>query len=121
MISKTKKSKPNILYIFFVVLSLNIFFFSTDKNYAKSFDIKNVDISRPFEINFDKNQVINEGFNQAFFELISLIVSSSDREKIKDIKSNKLKGMIESFSIQEEKFIKCVYSSIFILLGQIQY
>ena len=114
MVFKTKKSKSNILYIFFVVLSLNIFFFSTDKNYAKSFDIKNVDISRPFEINFDKNQVINEGFNQAFFELISLIVSSSDREKIKDIKSNKLKGMIESFSIQEEKFINDVY---FVNLG----
>ena len=114
MISKTKKSKPNILYIFFVVLSLNIFFFYTDKNFAKSFEIENIDISRPFEINFDKNQVINEGFYQAFFELISLIVSSSDREKIKDIKSNKLKGMIESFSIQEEKFINDVY---FVNLG----
>ena len=109
MVFKTKKSKSNILYIFFVVLSLNIFFFSTDKNYAKSFDIKNIDISRPFEINFDKNQVINEGFIQAFFELISLIVSSDDIKKIDNIKLNELKGMIESFSIQEEKFINDIY------------
>ena len=43
------KNFPHFLYIFFAFLSLNIFFFSTDKNYAKSFDIKNVDISRPFE------------------------------------------------------------------------
>ena len=109
MIFKIKKSIPKILYIFFVALSLNIFFFSTDKIFAKSFDIENIDISRPFEINFDKNQVINEGFERAFFELISLIVSSSDRNKIKKIKLNELKGMIESFSIQEEKFIKEIY------------
>ena len=109
MIFKIKKSIPKILYIFFVALSLNIFFFSTDKIFAKSFDIENVDISRPFEINFDKNQVINEGFERAFFELISLIVSSSDRNKINKIKLNELKGMIESFSIQEEKFINEIY------------
>ena len=109
MIFKIKKSILKILYIFFVLLSLNIFFFSTDKIFAKSFDIENIDISRPFEINFDKNQVINEGFERAFFELISLIVSSSDRNKINKIKLNELKGMIESFSIQEEKFINEIY------------
>jgi len=109
MIFKTKKSKTNILYIFFYILSLNIFFFSTEKSFAKSFTIENIDISRPFEINFDKNQVINDGFNQAFFELISLIVSSEDSKKIDNIKLNKLKGMIESFSIQEEKFINDIY------------
>ena len=109
MIFKIKKSIPKILYIFFVLLSLNIFFFSTDKIFAKSFDIENIDISRPFEKNFDKNQVINEGFERAFFELISLIVSSGDRNKINKIKLNELKGMIESFSIQEEKFINEIY------------
>ncbi len=109
MIFKIKKNITKILYIFFVLLSLNIFFFSTDKIFAKSFDIENIDISRPFERNFDKNQVINEGFERAFSELISLIVSSSDRNKINNIKSNELKGMIESFSIQEEKFINEIY------------
>ena len=109
MIFKIKKSILKILYIFFILLSLNIFFFSTAKIFAKSFDIENIDISRPFEMNFDKNQVINEGFERAFFELISLIVSSSDRNKIDKIKLNELKGMIESFSIQEEKFINEIY------------
>ena len=109
MIFKIKKSIPKILYIFFILLSLNIFFFSTDKIFAKSFVIENIDISRPFEMNFDKNQVINEGFESAFFELISLIVSSSDRNKINNVQLNELKGMIESFSIQEEKFINEIY------------
>ena len=109
MIFKIKQSIFKILYIFFVLLSLNIFFFSTDKIFAKSFEIENIDISRPFEMNFDKNQVINEGFESAFFELISLIVSSSDRNKINNVQLNELKGMIESFSIQEEKFINEIY------------
>ena len=109
MIFKVKKSIIRFLYIFFIVLSLNIFFFSTDNIFAKSFDIENIDLSRPFEINFDKNQVIDEGFEQAFFDLISLIVSSSDRKKINNIELKKLKGMIESFSIQEEKFVNEIY------------
>ncbi len=109
MIIKIKKFYLKFLYIFFIILSLNIFFFSTEKIEAKSFDIENIDISRPFEINFNKNEVIDEGFEKAFFELISLIVTSFDKKKIKKIKLNEIKGMIESFSINEEKFIDEVY------------
>ena len=68
IISKINHSK--FLYIFFIFLSLNIFFFSTVKSEGKAFDISNIDISRPFEINFNKNEVIDEGFQRAFFELI---------------------------------------------------
>ena len=97
------------LYIFFVFLSLTLFFFSTDKAEANSFSIDNIEISKPFEINFDKNKVIDEGFIEAFSELILRITISSDHKKIKDIKLNEIKGMIESFSIKEEKFIDEVY------------
>ena len=98
-----------ILYIFFVFLSLTLFFFSTDKAEARAFSINNIEISKPFEMNFDKNKVIDEGFTKAFFELISLITISSDREKIKNIKLNQIKSMIDSFSIKEEKFINEIY------------
>ena len=104
-----KKIISNFLYIFLIILSLNIFFFSTEKIEAKSFNIENIDISRPFEINFNKNEVIDEGFEKAFFELISIIVKSSDKKKINKIRLNEIKGMIESFSINEEKFIDEVY------------
>ena len=97
------------LYIFFAFLSLNIFFFSTVKLEAKAFDINNIEISKPFEIKFDKNEVIDVGFKKAFFELISLLVKSSDKNKTKEIKLNEIKGMIESFSIKEEKFINDIY------------
>ena len=98
-----------ILYIFFVFLSLIIFFFSTVKSEGKAFEINNIDISRPFEINFNKNEVIDEGFIKAFFELISLITKSQDKKKIHSIKLNKIKAMVETFSIKEEKFIDETY------------
>ena len=98
-----------ILYIFFVFLSLIIFFFSTVKSEGKAFEINNIDISQPFEINFDKNEVISEGFKKAFFELISLITKSEDRKKINSIKLTEIKAMIETFSIKEEKFIEETY------------
>ena len=104
-----KKINLKFLYIFFIILSLNLFFFSTEKIVAKSFEIENIDISRPFEINFNKNEVIDEGFERAFSELISIIVNSSDKKKINKTKLNEIKGMIESFTIKEEKFINEIY------------
>ena len=103
------KNFSHFLYIFFAFLSLNIFFFSTDKVEAKSFDVNNIEISKPFEINFDKNKVIDDGFIKAFFRLISTITVSSDQEIIKGIKLAEIKGMIESFSVKEEKFIDETY------------
>ena len=97
------------LYIFFIFLSLNLFFFSTAKSERKAFEIDNIDISRPFQIDFNKNDVIDEGFKKAFLELISLILNSSDKKKINKMKLNEIKGMIESFSIKEEKFIDEIY------------
>tara|TARA_B100001063_G_scaffold129983_1_gene121487 strand:- start:89 stop:1168 length:1080 start_codon:yes stop_codon:yes gene_type:complete len=110
MLTKYKIFYSKTLYIFFVFLSLNIFFFSTTKVEGKAFDINNIEISRPFEIDFDKNKVIDEGFKKAFLELIALILNSSDQKKMSIAKLNEIKGMIETFSIKEEKFINETYS-----------
>ena len=109
MVTNFKTFHFKILYIFFIFLSSIIFFFSTSKVEGKAFEISNIEISKPFEINFNKNKVINEGFEKAFFELISLIVNSSDQKKINQTRLNQIKGMIETFSIKEEKFINEIY------------
>ncbi len=114
MITKYKIYRLKNLYIFFAFLSLTIFFFSTARVEAKAFEINNIEISKPFEMSFNKNKVIDDGFRKAFKELISLIVNSSDRIKVKKVKLNEIKAMIESFSIKEEKFINEVY---FVNLG----
>ena len=104
-----KKKKHFNVYIFFVFLYVIIFFFSTTKVNSKGFFIDNIEVSKPFELNFNKNRVIDKGFNKAFYELISLLVTSKDREKINLVKLNEIKGMIESFTIKEEKFIDEIY------------
>ena len=102
-------SKSKILYIFFVFLSLIIFFFSTVNSEGKAFEINNINISRPFEMNFDKNDVIDQGFDEAFSQLISTITKTSDKRKLDQIKLNEIKSMVESFTINEEKFINEMY------------
>ena len=97
------------LYILFIVLALTIFFFSTTFVRAKSFEINNIEISQPFENNFNKNSVINTGFKKAFYELTYTLVKSSDFNKIDKVKLNEIKSMIDSFSIKEEKFIEQTY------------
>jgi len=97
------------LYIHFLFLGLILFFFSTAKLNAKAFEVENIEISKPFEINFDKNEIIDQGFKKAFSKLILLLVNTTDQKKIKEVQLNEIKGMIESFSIREEKFIDDIY------------
>ena len=97
------------LYIFFCTLALIIFFFSTEKVRAKSFEINNIEISKPFKKNFDKNKVIDDGFRKAFLELIYKLTKSSDNKKLESFNLNEVKSMIETFSIEEEKFINQDY------------
>lgn len=97
------------LYIFFIIVSLTNLFFSTVKVEAKAFDIKDIEISKPFKIDFDKRDIIDEGFKIAFSKLTNLIAKSSDQKRLNNIKLNEIRGMIDSFSIKEEKFIDQVY------------
>ncbi len=97
------------LYIFFFTLALFLSFFSTTNVKAKAFNISDIEISKPFENNFNKNEVLNIGFRKGFFELISTITKSSDIKKISSIKLSEIKSMINSFSIKEEKFINKTY------------
>tara|TARA_S200000501_G_scaffold296036_1_gene282081 strand:- start:1301 stop:2380 length:1080 start_codon:yes stop_codon:yes gene_type:complete len=97
------------LYIHFGFLALLNIFFSTENINAKTFSINDIEISTPFEINFDKNKIIDEGFIKAFDQMILSIVQTKDQEKLKIIPISIIKGMIETFSIKEEKFIDEVY------------
>tara|TARA_A100001015_G_scaffold305752_1_gene398943 strand:+ start:2095 stop:3183 length:1089 start_codon:yes stop_codon:yes gene_type:complete len=102
-------SHLKLLYNFFLFLALINIFFSTGKSHATTFSINDIEISTPFEINFNKNEIIDEGFVKAFNELILSIVQSKDQVKLKNISINQIKGMIETFSIIEEKFIDEIY------------
>ena len=104
-----KNIKLRKLYIFFLFLALLNIFFSTGISHSKTFSISDVELSAPFKKNFNKNKIIDEGFTQAFNQLIISIVQSKDRQKLEQITLNQIKGMIETFSIKEEKFVDEIY------------
>ena len=97
------------LYIFFLFLAVLNVFFSTGISFAKTFSINDLELSTPFKINFNKNKIIDEGFVQAFNQLMLSTVQSKDHQKLKKIPLNQIKSMIETFSIKEEKFVNEIY------------
>ena len=97
------------VYIFYIYYFLFIIFFFTTSLYANTFKVSDIDISSPFELNFNKNKVIDEGFKASFYNLISMITTSGDRDKIKNTPLKDLKGMIDSFTISNERFINNEY------------
>jgi len=97
------------VYIFFISLVLFIIIFFTTYLYANTFKISNIEISSPFELNFEKNAVIDQGFKISFFNLLTMITTSGDRNKVKNTSIKEIKGMIDSFTISNEKFINNEY------------
>ena len=97
------------VYIYFILFSLLIVFFSTTYSNANAFRVSKIEISSPFELNFEKNNVIDKGFQTSFSDLISMITTSGNRKKIKNVSIKEIKGMIDSFTISDEKFINNEY------------
>ena len=97
------------IYIHFCLLALLNIFFSTANIHAKTFSVNDLEISTPFEINFNKNDIVDQGFVKAFRQLTLSIVKTEDQDKLNRISLPAIKGMIETFSIKEEKFIDEVY------------
>jgi len=106
-----KKKLNNLikLYIFFFSFVLFINIISISKSSGSTFKIKNLEISEPFGVNFNKEKVINIGFKEAFKELIALIATTSDQIKIKKTSTNEVKSLIDSFTMSKERFVNNLY------------
>jgi len=106
-----KLFKIQKVYIFFYSFVLFIIIFSTTLLQAKIFKVVDIEISSPFELNFDKNSVIDSGFQISFLNLLTMITTSGDKDKIKNIPIKQIKPMIDSFTISNEKFVNNKYSA----------
>ena len=106
---KKKLNKLNNLYIIFfsTLLFINIFFVNNLN--ANSFKITSLEISEPFELNFNKQKVIDKGFREAFLELISKITTTGDKRKIEKTSLKTIKKLIDSFTMSNERFINNSY------------
>tara|TARA_B110000027_G_scaffold26078_1_gene28586 strand:+ start:195 stop:1274 length:1080 start_codon:yes stop_codon:yes gene_type:complete len=99
------------LYIFFISFVLFIIIFSTTFLQANNFKVSEVKILSPFDLNFKKSKVMDEGFKTSFFNLLSMITTSGERNKIQNIQLKELKSLIDSFTISNEKFVNNEYSA----------
>ena len=85
------KNKINIYLYFFFLLCILVFIeFSTTIVLADNYTVKNIKIKEQYDINFNKDKVINKGFEKGFKTLIFKIVESKDKKLFKDIPNNKI-------------------------------
>ena len=107
-----KKKIPSCLYIFFIFLTCNFIEFSTKDALAKNFVVSNIEVEEKYNLNFNKLKVIDRGFQIAFQDICQMILERKDLKKIKNIKKENIKKLIENFSILDEKFINQKYKNI---------
>ena len=97
------------LYFFFLLLILTFIKFSTVEVLADNYTVKNINIKEQYNISFNKEEVINKGFEKAFKTLIFKIVESKDKNLFKNVSINKISSLIDKFSITNEKFVNDNY------------
>ena len=108
-----KYKNINSLYFFFLLLILIFIKFSTINVFADSYIVKNINIRERYDINFNKDKVINKGFEKAFKTLISRIVENKDKSLFKETSKSKISSLIYNFSITNEKFLNNNYEADF--------
>jgi len=107
-IKKNLNSLDKLYIIFFsIVLFINIFI--PTHSHANLFEITDIEITEPFELNFNKEKVIDKGFRKAFIKLMSVITISDDKKKIKNTSLSTIKRLVDSFTISNETFINNEY------------
>ena len=108
------KNKFNIsVYIFFLFFLIIFAKFSTIEANANTYKIADLEISKPYDKNFNKEEIIDIAFEKAFQQLI-LKITTIEKNQIKKLSSLKnIYSLVESFSIVDEKFVDNKYISIF--------
>ncbi len=104
-----KKKINSSLYFFFLLLILFFIKFSTIKVFGDNYTVKNINIKEQYDVNFNKDQVINKGFEKAFKTLIFKIVENKDKKLFNNISNKKISSLIYNFSITNEKFVNNNY------------
>ena len=111
--SLSKKKLQFYLYIFFLILVVIFSKFSTNYAFSKNYIVSNIEIEEFYDLNFEKTKVIDKAFKKAFKNLVFKLVQSKDQNIFKTIDIDKIKTLVDNFSITDEKFINNKYQSEF--------
>ena len=112
-ILKKKNKFDFIIYILFLFFIIFFTKFSTSVANANTYKIADLEISKPYDNNFNKDVVIDKAFKKAFERIILKITTLKENEieYITNLKT--IYSLVESFSIIDEKFIDNKYISNF--------
>lgn len=102
-------------YILILLTAILFFFIQTVNCFSKNniFFVNNIKISKKLDINFSRDNVIDEIFEIAFKNILSKVLTSKEVKKVKNVKIKEIKKLVESFKILEESFSKDVYKASF--------
>ncbi len=108
-----KKKNYKYIYIFNLIFFTFLTIFSTTNVFGKIYKIDDINVNEPYNLSFQKNNVIEKAFYNAFTELLKKITSSEDFRNLKKIEIKKIKELVESFKIVDEKFVDNKYFANF--------
>ena len=108
-----KKIIKIFLYNFFVIFFIYLFIFSTNKVDANTYKIENIEVSKEYNANFNKEDIIEKAFKRAFQILLSKITVSKDFKSIETQNLKLIKSFVDSFSVVNEKFENNKYYGVF--------
>ena len=101
---------------FFVILTITIFLLvlpSESFSEENVFIINNVEVEGEIDLNFSREKYINKAFLDSFQILASKILLAKDLNKISNIKLKKIKNLINSFQVLEERYQNDKYRAVF--------
>jgi len=98
-------------YIIFLIILLFLIFPQSTHG-SDIFNVRDVEITEPFNKNFKKDLVIDKAFILAFQKLINMTISSNEMTKLKKIDVLEIKNLVDSFNIKDEKFINDTYKAM---------
>mgnify|MGYP001282845121 FL=1 len=110
---KKKYSFNSSIYILFFIFLIFFIKFSTISAKANSYKIVDLEISKTYDNNFKKEDVIDIAFKKAFKELILRITTIKNDELNQLANLKTIYSLVESFSIVDEKFTDNKYVSRF--------
>ena len=102
-------------YIFIILIATILLLISFSKSFSEEniFTVDNVEVEGKIDLNFSRDKFIDKAFLKSFEELMAKIILSRDLEKIKNIRLDKIKNLINSFQILEERYQTEKYKAVF--------
>ena len=102
-------------YLFTILTVTILSLFSYTKSFAQdnAFIVENIKVEGKLDKNFLRDKYINKAIFKSFKKLMSKILVSSDLDKLKNIELKKIKSLVKSFQILEERYRKKKYYGSF--------